>query len=59
MPTTEYSQAAITLTEALIRHASVTPQDAGCQNLMMDRLRALGFRCEPMRFGHVDNFGRS
>lgn len=56
MPTTEYSKAAISLTEVLIRKASVTPEDAGCQTLMLDRLRALGFSCEPMRFGNVDNF---
>jgi len=56
MPTTDYSKAAIALTEDLIRCASITPEDAGCQTVMMDRLRALGFRCEPMRFGNVDNF---
>ena len=39
----------------LIGRASVTPDDAGCQALMADRLQALGFRCEPMRFGEVDN----
>ena len=39
----------------LIRRPSVTPDDSGCQQLMADRLRALGFRIEPMRFGDVDN----
>jgi succinyl-diaminopimelate desuccinylase len=39
----------------LIRRPSVTPDDGGCQQLMADRLRALGFRIEPMRFGEVDN----
>lgn len=56
MPTTEYGKAAIELTCELIKRASVTPEDAGCQVLMMDRLKALGFRCEPMRFAEVDNF---
>ena len=56
MPTTEYGKSAIDLTRALIERASVTPKDAGCQALMMERLEALGFRCEPMRFGDVDNF---
>jgi len=56
MPTTEYGKSAIDLTRALIERASVTPTDAGCQALMMERLEALGFRCEPMRFGDVDNF---
>ena len=40
----------------LIRHPSVTPDDAGCQALMMDRLAALGFSCTALRFGEVDNF---
>jgi succinyl-diaminopimelate desuccinylase len=44
------------LTMDLIRRQSVTPADAGCQELMMQRLAALGFVNEPMRFGNVDNF---
>jgi succinyl-diaminopimelate desuccinylase len=40
----------------LIRRPSVTPDDAGCQALMMGRLEALGFECTPLRFGDVDNF---
>ena len=40
----------------LISRPSVTPEDAGCQALMMQRLAALGFRNEPLRFGEVDNF---
>jgi succinyl-diaminopimelate desuccinylase len=43
------------LAESLIRLRSVTPDDAGCQTLIADRLRAIGFDCEPMRFGEVDN----
>ena len=39
----------------LIRRRSVTPDDAGCQPLLAERLTALGFRPEPMRFGDVDN----
>ena len=39
----------------LIRRPSVTPNDAGCQSLMAERLAALGFTIEPMRFGDVDN----
>jgi succinyl-diaminopimelate desuccinylase len=45
----------IDLAMALIRRPSVTPDDAGCQALLAERLEALGFRCEPMRFGAVDN----
>lgn len=40
----------------LIRRPSVTPEDAGCQALMMEQLDALGFSCTPLRFGDVDNF---
>ena len=40
----------------LISRTSVTPEDAGCQEAMMQRLAALGFRNEPMRFADVDNF---
>jgi succinyl-diaminopimelate desuccinylase len=42
--------------EELIRRRSVTPEDAGCQAWMMEKLEALGFCCEPLRFGEVDNF---
>jgi succinyl-diaminopimelate desuccinylase len=40
----------------LIRCASVTPNDAGCQELMIARLAPLGFKVERLRFGDVDNF---
>jgi succinyl-diaminopimelate desuccinylase len=40
----------------LIGKASLTPEDAGCQELMIGRLQALGFHIEKMRFGEVDNF---
>lgn len=39
----------------LIRRPSVTPDDAGCQALIGERLTALGFATEPLRFGRVDN----
>jgi len=42
------------LTE-LIARESVTPNDAGCQDLIAERLGRAGFRVERMRFGHVDN----
>jgi succinyl-diaminopimelate desuccinylase len=44
------------LTEQLIERASVSPTDAGCQALMIDRLEAIGFAVERLRFGPVDNF---
>ena len=40
----------------LLRRPSVTPEDAGCQQLMIARLEALGFQVERLRFGNVDNF---
>ena len=48
----------LALTRALIARPSVTPDDAGCQQLMMDRLTAAGFICEPMRFAKSTIFGR-
>ncbi|MEO6185367.1 MAG: succinyl-diaminopimelate desuccinylase [Steroidobacteraceae bacterium] len=44
------------LTQDLIARASVTPADQGCQQLMMARLAAVGFRNEPLVFGSVENF---
>lgn len=40
----------------LIRRPSVTPEDAGCQALMMERLAAIGFHCTDLPFGDVSNF---
>lgn len=39
----------------LIRRRSVTPDDAGCQAMLSERLEALGFACEFMPFGDVTN----
>ncbi len=40
----------------LLRRPSVTPLDCGCQELMMERLQAIGFDCTPLPFGEVSNF---
>ena len=40
----------------LISRPSVTPEDAGCQDLMIARLEKIGFHVEPMPFGDVKNF---
>ncbi|AXK40433.1 succinyl-diaminopimelate desuccinylase [Crenobacter cavernae] len=48
--------ATLELTQELIRLDSITPRDAGCQPLMIERLEALGFVVENMRFNDVDNF---
>ena len=47
--------AALELARELIARRSITPQDGGCQELLARRLERAGFRCEPMRFGQVDN----
>ncbi|MCH7821923.1 MAG: succinyl-diaminopimelate desuccinylase [Proteobacteria bacterium] len=46
---------AISLLCDLIRRPSVTPDDAGCQKILAERLSLLGFRCESMPFGDVAN----
>ncbi|MFZ1099973.1 MAG: succinyl-diaminopimelate desuccinylase [Steroidobacteraceae bacterium] len=47
---------AIELARNLIARRSVTPADEGCQPVMAERLAALGFMIEPLRFGNVENF---
>lgn len=47
--------ATVELAQALIARRSVTPDDAGCQALLAERLARAGFVIEPMRFGVVDN----
>ncbi len=44
------------LTKELIARPSVSPVDGGCQELMIDRLEAIGFTVERMPFGPVQNF---
>ena len=43
------------LTSELIRRASVTPEDGGCQALLAARLADVGFTIEDLRSGEVDN----
>ncbi|HEY2346497.1 MAG TPA: succinyl-diaminopimelate desuccinylase [Xanthomonadaceae bacterium] len=45
----------VALTQELIRRRSVTPEDAGCQALIAQRLANAGFRCEQIDFGEVKN----
>ena len=42
------------LLEALIARPSVTPDDAGCQQLLAQRLAPLGFACESLVFGPAE-----
>ena len=46
----------LALAKDLISRRSNTPEDAGCQDVMIARLEPLGFKIERMRFGDVDNF---
>ena len=43
------------LAKDLIARRSNTPEDAGCQELLISLLEPLGFKIERMRFGEVDN----
>jgi succinyl-diaminopimelate desuccinylase len=51
----ELSAATIELLCDLLRRRSVTPDDAGCQVLLGERLTKLGFTCETMQFNDVTN----
>lgn len=44
------------LATQLIAKPSVTPDDCDCQNIMIERLAAIGFEIERLPFGEVDNF---
>jgi len=46
----------VQLTCDLISKRSVTPEDAGCMQLMLERLEKIGFKTEHLRFGDTDNF---
>ena len=43
------------LAKALITRPSVTPDDAGCQAMLIERLSKIGFECETLQFGEVTN----
>jgi succinyl-diaminopimelate desuccinylase len=47
--------ATLSLAKDLINRESVTPEDAGCQDVMIARLKALGFTIEPMVFEDTTN----
>lgn len=46
----------IELAKQLISRRSVTPEDDGCQELMIERLEAMGFHIERLQFEEVTNF---
>ena len=45
----------LALTQELIMRRSVTPDDAGCQQLLATRLEKSGFHCQRLPFGEVQN----
>jgi succinyl-diaminopimelate desuccinylase len=45
----------LALAQDLIARRSVTPEDAGCQDLLAGRLKAAGFKIERIDFGEVKN----
>jgi succinyl-diaminopimelate desuccinylase len=52
---TDTASPTLALALDLIRRPSVTPEDAGCQRLLAERLAPLGFIAEHLRFADVDN----
>lgn len=56
MSSTQSMSPTLDLSKALIEKASVTPDDAGCNDILIDRLGALGFSIESLPFGEVSNF---
>lgn len=44
------------LTQELIRCPSITPEDAACQQILINRLEKLGFKITLLPFGSVKNF---
>lgn len=46
----------IELAQQLIRRRSISPNDEGCQPLLIERLEALGFTIELMNIGDTQNF---
>ncbi|WP_447884623.1 succinyl-diaminopimelate desuccinylase [Serratia fonticola] len=46
----------IELAQQLIKRPSLSPHDEGCQELMIARLKAIGFTVEPMNFDDTQNF---
>lgn len=49
------AQSTLELARDLVSRDSVTPDDKGCQDLLIERLEPLGFKVEKMRFEEVDN----
>ncbi len=46
----------LALLKQLIQCKSMTPNDAGCQKILIDHLKSAGFQCNLLPFGDVNNF---
>jgi len=44
------------LVQQLIKCPSITPDDAGCQSILIERLKKIGFEVKNLPFGEVSNF---
>jgi succinyl-diaminopimelate desuccinylase len=55
IPEAATSDPTLTLAQALLARASVTPNDEGCCSLIAQRLTPLDFHCEILPFGEVTN----
>ena len=51
---TQKQTTTLALAKDLISRASVTPDDKGCQQLLIDHLEPIGFKTEKLRFGEGD-----
>jgi len=45
----------LSLLKTLMEIPSVTPNDGGCQSILIERLARIGFECETLKFGEVTN----
>lgn len=48
--------AVLNLAKKLILLPSISPNDSGCQNILIERLKLIGFNIEPMNFYNTKNF---
>lgn len=55
MSSTDHLSSTAMLAREFIQRPSVTPLDEGCQQLLAERLEKIGFTCEHLPFGDVDN----
>ena len=46
----------LNITKDLISKKSITPDDEGCQDLLISHLEKLGFKIEKLPYGNVKNF---